>query len=236
MIYLIGLILFLTNSTTGPELVDRSIKFHDPDGLWSTLQTQINFEETRPSGGVRKTNIYIDNLNGHFCMSREIEGHNITRHIVNNECSYEVDDNSNYSESEADQYKLVDDRSYTMRDYYLYLWGMPMKLKDPGTIIHETVEEAKFNGEQTFKVKVTYEAETGSDTWYFYFRPENAQLVGYQFFHDESINDGEYITLGDSEPLSGMIIPNQRAWYFNKDNKHLGTDSFVQSGPSDHIH
>ena len=46
----------------------------------------------------------------------------------------------------------------------------------------------------------------------------------YQFFHNESKNDGEYILLSNLEDASGIKMPKTRAWYYNKDNKYLGTD------------
>ena len=46
----------------------------------------------------------------------------------------------------------------------------------------------------------------------------------YQFFHDESKNDGEYILLTDEEIINNIKMPKIRAWYTNKDNEYLGTD------------
>lgn len=65
-----------------------------------------------------------------------------------------------------------------------------MKLKDPGTIIHEQVNLDKFMGEMYLTLKVTYKKEVGEDTWYFYFNQQNYALEAYQFYHDEEKNDG----------------------------------------------
>ena len=137
---------------------------------------------------------------------------------------------SDYSSEDAERFRLNDTRSQTMRDYYLYLWGLPMKLKDAGTIIHETVEKVHFENNTALKLQVTYEETTGQDTWYFYIDPVTYRMVGYQFFHDESINDGEYITLGEPLTISGMRIPNDRSWYVNKDSTYLGTDRITYAG------
>ena len=37
-------------------------------------------------------------------------------------------------------------------------------------------------------------------------------------------NDGEYILLSDLETINGIKIPKKRDWYYNKDEKYLGTD------------
>jgi hypothetical protein len=46
----------------------------------------------------------------------------------------------------------------------------------------------------------------------------------YQFFHDESKNDGEYILLTGEETINNIKMPKVRAWYYNKDQGYLGTD------------
>ncbi|MDB4303987.1 DUF6503 family protein, partial [Desulfosarcina sp.] len=73
-------------------------------------------------------------------------------------------------------------------------------------------------------LKATYDETVGSDIWYFYFDPETYAIEVYQFFHDESKNDGEYILLTEKETISNIKIPKNRAWYTNKEDKLLGTD------------
>jgi len=81
------------------------------------------------------------------------------------------------------------------RNYYTYLYGLPMKLKDLGRIISPRVLEKKINGSSYWVLKVNYKPDLGSDTWYFYFDKNSYALKRYQFFHDESKNDGEHIVL-----------------------------------------
>jgi len=69
----------------------------------------------------------------------------------------------------------------------------------------------------------------GKDIWYFYFDKKTVALIGYRFYHDESKNDGEYITLDGEEIIQGIRIPKNRKWYYNKDDKFLGAD-FLISG------
>jgi hypothetical protein len=46
----------------------------------------------------------------------------------------------------------------------------------------------------------------------------------YQFFRDESKNDGEYILLTEEVVVNGIKMPKNRAWYYNKNDGYLGTD------------
>jgi len=55
-----------------------------------------------------------------------------------------------------------------IRNYYSYLWGMPMKLRDPGTRLDPEIRETTFEGRPVRALKFTYGAEVGSDTLHFY--------------------------------------------------------------------
>ena len=103
-----------------------------------------------------------------------------------------------------------------------------MKLKDPGTIIDPKVTAIDFDGQKSLALRVTYEEAVGKDIWYFYFHPETYALIGYRFYHDESKNDGEYITLEGEESLSSLRLPKIRKWYTHKENKFLGADILVK--------
>ncbi len=37
---------------------------------------------------------------------------------------------------------------------------------------------------------------------------------------------GEYILLTEEESINNIIMPKNRAWHYNKDDKYLGTDIF----------
>jgi hypothetical protein len=90
-------------------------------------------------------------------------------------------------------------------------------------LFHDKVERKTFKGKTYLVLKATYKKEVGKDTWYFYFNPKTYAMEVYQFFHEESKNDGEYILLtGEEETINGVKMPKKRAWYMNKDNKYLG--------------
>jgi hypothetical protein len=57
-----------------------------------------------------------------------------------------------------------------MQNYYTYLYGLPMKLKDPGTI-SSVVNRKNFLGKEYLVLKVKYEESIGTDSWYFILNP-----------------------------------------------------------------
>ena len=104
-----------------------------------------------------------------------------------------------------------------------------MKLKNPGTYLDRKVYRKTFKEKVYEVLRVTYKEAVGKDTWYFYFDPETYALEVYQFYHDEENNDGEYIILSGLEEIKGIKMPKIRAWYYNKDDKYLGTDTLTKT-------
>ena len=226
-VYLISFTAF--GQTTGQELVEASINYHDPENNWMESTMVLGFLDTRPEKEDRPASVFLDNKSGTVCITRTVGGKLVTRHIVNNECSYDLDGNPNLSESQLEEYSLNEERSLMLRNYYLYLWGLPMKLKDPGTLIDSKIYKKTFNGLEANVARVTYEDGVGSDIWYFYFEPESNKMIGYQFFHDEEKGDGEFIKLNGIKEINGMQIPAQRGWYTNPDSTLLGTDKLIHA-------
>jgi hypothetical protein len=219
--------LITYGQTAADSLLAASIKYHDPNDEWTELRAIMGFSDTRPGKPDRSASFFINNPDGIYCIVRDEDDVQVTRHVVNGKVSYELNGTETISEEDIKTYNLTSERSLMLRNYYLYLWGMPMKLKDPGTIIDHEIYLKNFNNEKTNAIRVTYEAEVGSDIWYFYFNPDSNELVGYQFYHDEKMGDGEYIILEDSMKLNGLSIPKNRSWYTNKDSTLLGTDRLV---------
>jgi len=213
---------------SGSELLDRSIRYHDPGGVWSTYHLQLDFEETRPDGSARQTNIAWDGRTGLFEIDTSRDGKRIEGSLTAQGCETKLDGSTEISDEEREKYRLSCDRLAWMRNYYTYLWGVPMKLEDPGTKIGETVEETEFDGKKVLGLRVTYDESVGKDIWYFYFDPQSAALVGYRFYHDEAANDGEYIHLEGEAGAAGLRLPKTRTWYTHKENELLGTDTLVR--------
>jgi len=211
------------------ELLAAAIAHHDPGGVWSSGAFVLDLEESRPDGGKRITRIVIDNGQGRFeWWSRERE---TTREgtLGPEGCRLALNGSSSFTEQAAAEHRLTCDRLQWVRDYYTFLWGLPMKLRDAGTRLG-AVERTELDGKPVLGLRVTYDEAVGSDVWYHYFDPETAALAGYRFYHDESAGDGEYIFLAGETAGAGLVLPRARAWYTHRGDRHLGTDTLVELG------
>lgn len=209
---------------TALELLDKSIAYHDPEGKWANFKGSFTIKMETPKRPVRTTRIELDFLQQYFKSSVERGGVSTTSQWKAGQCMHWLEGSTTFTAAQAKEHGLNCERTNKMRDYYVYLYGLPMKLKDPGTKLDPKVYTKTLKGISYHCLKVTYDESVGKDTWYFYLDKTTAQLRHYQFFHDEAANDGEYILLSGEANIEGIKMPKDRAWYMNADDRYLGTD------------
>ena len=213
---------------SGTQLLDKAIQYHDPNGNWNSFKGEFIVTMKTPKKPKRVTAIAID-LPAQCFSAKATSQKNTTEYQIDKETVQLVfNGDQNPSEALKKKYKLSAARAKMYRDYYTYLYGLPMKLKDPGTIINEEVKLKNMQGKLYYVLQVTYDKKVGKDTWFFYFNTTTYAMERYQFFHDLAKNEGEYIVLEAEEIIHGIKMPKKRAWYFNKDATYLGTDVLSQ--------
>ena len=230
MKYLLMLVCFvhatgcLGQGISGSELLDKTIEYHDPKDNWHSFKNDFTVIMETPKGDKRKSRINIDLPASSFKLTTNKAGKTIEQIMVKDTCILKIDGAAIISEKDRASHNISCERAKKMRDYYTYLYGLPMKLKDPGALVDPLVETKTFKDKKYLTLKVTYSEDVGTDTWYFYFDPTSYAMKAYQFFHDESKNDGEYIVLSGEEIISNVKMPKKRAWFYNKNDQYLGTD------------
>ncbi|MBU2905069.1 hypothetical protein KO529_09760 [Arenibacter algicola] len=230
MKYLLMLVCFvhatgcLGQGISGSELLDKAIEYHDPKDNWHSFKNDFTVIMETPKGDKRKSRINIDLPASSFKLTTNKAGKTIEQIMVKDTCILKIDGAAIISEKDRASHNISCERAKKMRDYYTYLYGLPMKLKDPGALVDPLVETKTFKDKKYLTLKVTYSEDVGRDTWYFYFDPTSYAMKAYQFFHDESKNDGEYIVLSGEEIISNVKMPKKRAWFYNKNDQYLGTD------------
>lgn len=217
----------------GDELLERTIAFHDPEGRWPRARVAVTLAESRPDGSVRSTNLYIDRPADSVLVETEREGQAVALAFYGDEVDVDLGGEGAPSAEVAEQLRLTEDQALRLRNYYLYLYGLPMKLRDPGTRVDRRVLLGTFQDRDALVLRVTYDPEAGSDTWLFYVDPETFEMFGYRFFHDEAAGDGEYITLEGLAEVGGLRLPKTRIWYRNQGGELLGTDDIVNTSSLD---
>jgi uncharacterized protein DUF6503 len=213
---------------TGSELLEKSIFYHDPTGNWESFNGKLFVTMETPNNTNRDSEIHIDLPGQYFYVKATRDTITTEYTLVKGDCVIAFNGSTDISETTIKENNLSCERAILYKNYYTYLYGLPMKLKDPGTIVNRAVERKSFKGKEYLLLKVTYDENVGSDVWYFYFDPNTYAMKVYQFFkgdpNAEGKNTGEYILLTEETTVKDMKIPKVRAWYYNKDDKYLGTD------------
>jgi len=209
---------------TGPEILMKSMKYHDPAGKLEKQTATLTLNEPRPGGEDRISTLVFSPYSEAYSIERSSQEGPIRMWSKANDIKFSIDGKETISEEQQKKHRLTSDRFTMMRNYYHYLWYLPMKLSDPGTVVHENSMVKDFFGKSGYEVKVTYDPEVGKDTWYFYFDTKTFAMIGYRFYHDESKNDGEYITLEGEVEGDGVRIPKTRKWYKHQKDEYLGMD------------
>lgn len=211
------------------EIVERSIAYHDPHAVWATVDHTFQIRETRPDGSARHLEIMLDHPAGRFVYEAKIGGDHVIKKLDRDGCSASVNGSTDIPPEKAEEYRTSCEQIRNYRNYYEYQIGMPMKLRDPGTIIHPEVTSTIFNQRRVLQVRVTYDEKVGSDVWYYYFDPKNYALRGVRFYHDESVHDGEMIIFEDEVEIEELVLPKHRRWYRNRDEHYLGEDTLLEN-------
>ncbi|RLD30086.1 MAG: hypothetical protein DRI75_00840 [Bacteroidetes bacterium] len=232
ILFLTFLLLYNTSfsqNLSGLQLLDKAIEYHDPNGNWDSFNGELFVAMETPNNPNRDSKIIINLPEQYFYVKSNRDSITIEYELIKNECFIKFNDRIDVTDEEIKTHRLTCERATMYKNYYTYLYGLPMKLKDNGTIIHDKVERRTFKGKEYLILKVTYDKAVGSDIWYFYFNPKTYAMEVYQFYRmDENGNQkedtGEYILLSEEKTINNIIMPKKRAWYYNKDDKYLGTD------------
>lgn len=207
-LFLFSLIFFAcekpAEQLTGPELIQKSIEFHDPNQAWPSMKATFNFTDSLPAPRESRS----------YSVSME---NNLSKMVYRNQSLNYIVWNDSVQVFEGE---IENERAIRMRDYYTYLWGLPMKLNDTGTQIDQEVGKEELNGKSYLVARVPYE----KDIWYFYIDPSSYQMEAYKFYQDEPNQKGEIIYLEGLSEYNGLKIPANRSWYRTENGEFLGTD------------
>lgn len=205
-------LLILTISCTGlraapasaESVLKHAIAYHDPEGAWPTLNATFHFNETRPDGKASESTMELDNSRSFMRVNM---GGKESYEITGETCVILSGDRD-------------EKRGLMIRNYFLYLWGLPMKLLDPGTVFDPEVESSEIDGHACDVLRVIYE----KDTWYFHIDRESGRMRQYEFYKDDTKSTGEIITLEGETQAGSIRIPKKRNWYKIPGHEYLGTD------------
>ncbi len=223
----------LCSQNEAHEIIQKSIQYHDPNGNWNKLQASIQINSIVERKGKRDTSsrsIIFDFPQNIFQMNYLVDAKEAKLYLDDANCFGEMVDEQSLTKEHLADKNITCERARMFNNYFRFLIGLPMKLMDEGTIIHDIVKEGSYKGKLYYIVKVTYQPEVGSDTWLFYFDKKTYELQIAEFSKDGSFNSGETIEINNKLKFQKMLLPGQLVWYVLPERPFLAEENIIYSG------
>jgi hypothetical protein len=180
----------------------------------------------------RHTFLLVDNARGRFELESRFDGH-VVKATLSGDVVEKVllDGRADFTQKEIERYQLAPAKVRERRNLFLYLLGLPMKLRDPGTRLEPVATRAVFQGTPVYELRVTYQESVGTDSWFFYLDPRTCALVGLRFYHGREERDGEFAVLSSEIVAQGLRLPRVRKWHKNQDDEWFITHTIESIEP-----
>ena len=224
----------MTNQSqwTAKDWIDYSIKHHDPKGNWSQFNSTIESFSKVDRGGETleesNRNFKMDNGKSYFYLLTSVAEHPLEITIEDDNCTTTWE-KKNLTTAEQNRY--INNCAYGLnfRNYYRYLVGLPMVLKDDEAIIKPEVEDSNIEGKSYKKITVNYAPLNSNPTWEFYIDPTDGKLIRsvfIRFNNSAAPATGEIIDYPDHQTFQDIKLPKKMLWY-HLDKKFLADETYV---------
>ena len=178
IILIVPLTIITGQSLSSTEIVKASIKYHDPLGSWAKLHEDFEVQSARGTVGLK---LYNDE--GMVEWSQKLkDGRSIRAGYILDSCFVKINEKTIEPRGEIENILLDCPQIINRTNYWLYMYGLPMKLKDDQAVIDPVPEKVNFLNKEYWKITVHYNDPEGG-RWQFYFDTETFRFAIAQYFH-----------------------------------------------------
>ncbi len=206
------------------EILDKTIKYYDPDGLWDTYKGKL-FEVTLfPNNYVVKETIEIDKPNDFYLSTCFQDFGTLKRGINKGKNTFSLNDKLDIPEDIKTNWGISDDGIKMYREVHYGHFGLPMVVKKSGMTIQNEARITDFDGRKCFAVTFTGKPELiinpyYSGEWILYIDMNNFSMRGLKWMNGEQ--KGYAIFAGESK-INGITLP-LAICRFNNEGNHIST-------------
>lgn len=203
------------------------IKKADPEGLFEQTTFNLRIQEPRIQTPERFSEVLFNYETGAFVLNRKREDKTVS-YSINEKGNPEIalDGCKRVSDADKLKYGLDPDRNRNYRNYYQYLYGLPMILQDKGKFSFVSSSETVFKDQKAMEYTFQLTTPIFSSIWKTTFL-QNGTLTKLDFYNMVNPNEGEYIIFDGTYQNESITIPRFRHWYSKKENEYLGSDIIV---------
>ncbi len=203
---------------SGKDVIHASIQYHDPEGRWTSLHSEFLVLSDRDT-----TALTLANNRSMVEWTEKLKDNRmITGGYIGDSCYVRLDGRSIPPEGEIENFLLDCPQIIGRSNYWLYMYGLPMKLTDNQAIIEPRAQMVQFLDGQYWRIKVRYDGGAEGERWQFYFDTDSFRFAVAQYFHPALGDDSEYIIYDNPIDIDGMVIPSKHSWYMLKEREFIG--------------
>ena len=231
------LILFFISCATpekeysGEELLEKSIKKHDPKNQWNSAEFTLRIQEPRLQNPERFSLIYMNNQNNAFKLLRN-RGEKIASYGINHKGIITVLlENKSIEDSDSltiKKYMLQPERVKIYQNSYQTMLGLPMSLNQDLISKIGAVSKTTFDGRDAYKINIDLKRKVFSKYWNVYLSSTNFTLLGIDLVNPNDAEKGERLYFDKSIQIGDVSIPRMKHWYDLK-GEYLGSDVIVKN-------
>lgn len=202
---------------TAQDIVDASIKFHDPENKWSALNADFVFESKFETNDSVPEELHI-NIN---VPENGFQYTNLDR---------KIDITYNQDSCEVLKGTGTCGGFRWTKNFYTYVWGLPMKLKDSATVVKPKYTLDTIQNIPLYVISVPYEKEN----FKFYFDQKSFEIKFFGFVKNGGLSKGEFIRLSGLYEYEGIKFPKHKRWEDLFNPELIGTNEVLSISKSSH--
>jgi hypothetical protein len=222
-------------SLTAAEILEKSIKFHDPEGKWNQfsgkLKLNVCFQNTGNTYGTEI--IEIDVARDFYQWTRLINGFKVVKGIEDGRIFYSVNGNSNPSPEERKAFSINENNISMMKEHHYWHFGKFNHLKNIGATLQPQVTKAVFIDKPCYQLTFTGENLKVNHPYFkqkniFWIDPVTFAIVGW-------IYDTGYGRMEGTININGLKVPAVETWYSKENNNLQGVTLFSRGNDENNL-
>lgn len=224
-----------TTEITSSFALQQAITYHNPSTEWATFSDTLYMEAERPNGRKQHTAVYLD-VARNICFIKDSTFQSVTTYKqIGNSCEIIHNGIVIKPQCSNDHTTPTCASFQQLKDYYAFLYGLPMRLTADGVALTDTIQRIRANNIDYIVIEARCQADRNNAIWWFYLHPTTYRMERYQFFKTDTAGAlqasiGQYLRLSGEYFVGGMNIPQQKEWYSTDNDSLLGIDKLFAPG------
>lgn len=214
----------LKTNLTGKEVLERTIKYHDPNGLWDNFKGKLFEVTVFANNYVVKETIEIDKPNDFYLSTCFQDFGTLKRGIDKGKNIFSLNGKPDIPEDIKENWGISDDGIKQSREQHYGHFGLPMVYKKSGMTIQDGVKVVDFDGRKCYAVTFIGKPDLIINSFYtgeqiLYIDMNNFSMRGLRWKMPET--EGVQIFAGEVD-INGIKIVHVKC-AFDKDGNALGS-------------